>query len=250
MNIPLTDTTGLIIIFSGLLLGAMLKGATGAGLPIIAVPVIAAFYDIRFAVVLLVIPNLITNVWQIVKYREHNTVPSLMRRFAIYGAIGAACGTVLLAQLPLQVLDIFIALIVLLYVALRLGRPNFQLPVLLATKLAVLAGASGGLLQGAIGLSAPVAITFLNAIKLPRPTFIFTVSVFFAAMCLIQIPVQIMFGLMTWQMALLGLLALLPIFLGLPIGERIGKRMSPAVFDKTLLIVLSLLAIKMLIDAV
>ena len=36
----------------GLFLGAVLKGATGAGLPIVAIPTIAGFYDVRVAVVL------------------------------------------------------------------------------------------------------------------------------------------------------------------------------------------------------
>ena len=43
-------------------LGGTLKGATGAGAPIITIPVIAAFYDVRIAVIIMVIPNLLTNI--------------------------------------------------------------------------------------------------------------------------------------------------------------------------------------------
>ena len=38
------------------------KGATGAGAPIITIPVIVAFYDVRIAVIIMVIPNLLTNI--------------------------------------------------------------------------------------------------------------------------------------------------------------------------------------------
>ena len=37
----------IIIVFSFVLAG-ILKGATGAGAPIITIPVISAFYDVRF----------------------------------------------------------------------------------------------------------------------------------------------------------------------------------------------------------
>ena len=48
----------------------ILKGATGAGVPIITVPVISAFYDVRIAVVIMVIPNVLTNVHQLYIYRK------------------------------------------------------------------------------------------------------------------------------------------------------------------------------------
>ena len=41
-----------------------------------------------------------------------------------------------------------------------------------ARRFGPLVGFVGGTLQGAAGISAPVSITFLNAIKLPRLTFI------------------------------------------------------------------------------
>ena len=236
--------------FLGLFLGAVLKGATGAGLPIIAIPTIAAIYDIRVAVVLLVIPNFITNVWQIRKYRAHNPGQGFAGKFAISGVVGAGIGTLLLATLPLMLLNIIIAFVVFAYVFLRLINPTFQLTMKLMQKWVLVAGSCAGVLQGAVGLSSPITITFLHAGRLPRPTFIFIVSLFFASMSVIQLPIQSVLGLMTFELAILSVLALIPIFTGLPIGEQIGKKLSTQVFDRTILILLSVLATKMLIDAV
>lgn len=249
-SFSLSDPGSLAIMFIGLFLGAVLKGATGAGLPVIAIPTIAAFYDVRVAVVLLVIPNFVTNVWQIRKYREYNLKNSFARNFVIAGIVGAGIGTLLLAYLPLVLLNFTIAFVVFSYIALRLFRPEFHLNIAVMQKWELIAGGSAGILQGAVGLSAPITISFLHAGHLPRFTFIYIASLFFAGMCLIQLPLQSALGLMTWDMVILSLLALIPIFAGLPVGERIGRTLSATVFDRTILILLTVLAIKMLIEAI
>ena len=117
------------MMFTGLLLGAVLKGATGAGLPVIAIPVIAAVYDVRIAVVLLVIPNFITNVWQLRKFRHHDSDRKFARNFALAGMLGAGIGTLLLIYLPLYFLNIVIAAVVIFYVLLKVFQPDFYLPL-------------------------------------------------------------------------------------------------------------------------
>ncbi len=68
-------------------------------------------------------------------------------------------------------------------------------------------------------------------------------------MCLIQLPLQSALGLMTLEIAILGVLAMIPIAMGLPVGELIGRQLSNTVFDRTILVLLALLAVKMLFDA-
>lgn len=247
-TLSLSEPASLVIVFFGLLFGAILKGATGAGLPIIAIPTIAAFYDIRVAVALLVIPNFVTNAWQIGKYRAHNSKQGFAVKFAISGIAGAGIGTLLLAYLPLAMLNFIIAIVVFTYIGLRLFNPEFQLSMAIMQKWVLFAGSCAGVLQGAVGLSSPITITFLHAARLPRPTFIYIVSLFFAGMSVIQLPLQSVLGLMTLELAILSVLALVPIFIGLPIGDRIGKSLSTHVFDRLILILLTVLAIKMLAD--
>lgn len=235
--------------FAGLFLGAILKGAAGAGLPIIAIPTIAAIYDVRVAVVLLVIPNFITNIYQISKHKEHNLKNNFARKFAIAGFIGAGLGTLLLAYLPLQILNVLIAIVVFLYIVLRLLRPEFSLAIELMQKWALTAGTCAGVLQGAIGLSSPITITFLHSGRFGRRTFIYIASLFFASMSLVQFPLQAALGLLTWELALLSMLTLIPIVIGLPIGEWVGRRLDTVVFDRIILIMLSALGIKMLFDS-
>ena len=58
------DIQTLIIVGLAFAMGGILKGATGVGAPLIAVPVMTSFVDIRFAVAVFVVPNLVTNLIQ------------------------------------------------------------------------------------------------------------------------------------------------------------------------------------------
>lgn len=245
-NISFTDSWGLAAIAVAMILGGILKGATGAGIPIIAVPVIAAVYDIKVAVAVMVVPNLMSNLWQIYKFRDNPIDKNFAFQLVIAAAIGAAVGTVALAQMPAKFLNLTMAAIVIAYILLRLIKPDVQLSMHRAKKIVAPTALLGGVLQGAVGVSAPIGVTFLNAMKLPRQTFIFTVSIFFAAMAATQIPAQLYYGLLNWDIALLGLLAFIPLFVALPIGDWIGRRISAKIFDIVILTFLGMLALRLI----
>lgn len=243
---PALEPSAFLAIFAALALGGLMKGATGMGTPVVAVPVMAAFVDIKLAVVVMVIPNLVTNLWQIGQYGSHRLGRGFATRFALGGAVGAFLGTLLLVALPVRALALILAGAVLLYVALRLWRPDFRLEFAPARKAAFPASTAAGVLQGAAGISAPVAVSFLNAMRLERPAFIATISMFFAAMSVAQIPTLVWFGLLTAETSLLGALALVPIFAAMPVGAWLARRMSTRQFDRVTLALLALLALRLL----
>lgn len=241
-----TDPWALGAIFAALFLGGVLKGATGAGAPVIAVPVMAAVFDIRLAVILMATPNILTNFWQIWQYRGQGVGRSFTMALALSGAAGAAAGTVILAELPLEALQVITAALVVAYIVLRLIRSDFYLPRVLAGRIAVPVGFAAGILQGAAGLSAPISISFLNAMRLPRETFIATVAVFFAAMSSVQLVMLTGYQLMTWHLLGLGVLAVVPLMAGMPIGKAAAASIGPKGFDRIILLFLSLLALRLI----
>jgi uncharacterized membrane protein YfcA len=239
------DPSSYVAIFAALALGGVLKGATGAGVPVIAVPVIAAFVDVRFAVMVMVIVNLLTNTRQIWTYRDTRLPEGFALRFGLAGAVGALIGTGLLVWLPEEVLSALLAAIVFAYIGLRLARPDFRLSMQVARRFVMPVGAIGGVFQGAAGISAPVSVSFLNAIRLERPVFIFTVSVFFVSMGIVQLPALLLSGLMTLPILGLSFLAIIPVIAFMPLGNWLGQRASPQVFDRVILVFLSVLAVRL-----
>jgi len=81
--------------------------------------------------------------------------------------------------------------------------------------------------------------------RLDRLVFIATISLFFAATSLVQIPTLIWFGLMTPQVLGLGAVALVPIFAAMPVGAWLARHMSAKRFDQAILLLLVVLALRL-----
>lgn len=239
----------ILVVAACLAAGGVLKGATGAGAPILAVPALAAFFDVRFAVVVMLIPNIATNTWQALRFREHLPDRGFMLPLLAGGVLGVTLGTFALKAFSSDTLSLAVAFAVLLYIAIRLARPHWQLQMGLARWLALPAGIAAGALQGAAGLSAPVSITFLNALKLRRETFVAAISAFFATFTAVQIVAVAANGLLGPVDLLYSAFALLPVSLAMPAGAALAKRASPATLDRVILAILGVIAGKLLFEA-
>lgn len=239
----------LVLATCGIALGGFLKGATGAGAPVVGVPILAIIFGVPKAVAIFAVINLMSNIWQSWSYRRAITRPRFVWAFALSGALGAICGSVLLASLSTDLLMGGLACVVFFYIALRLARPNWQLDRTLGERIGPLIGLIGGVMQGAGGISAPVSVTFLNALRLERSEFIATISVFFVMMSAFQIPTLIGLGVLTWDRAGLALLAAIPLFGAMPVGEAMAKRVSKETFDKLILLLLTVVAIRLMYAA-
>ena len=240
------DTITIIAILIAFALGGILKGATGAGAPIVTIPVIAAFYDVRVAVIIMVIPNLLTNIGQIYQFRK-TILPSFFTvSFAIGGGIGAFVGTILLANLSIKILTLSVAFIVIIYIFLKLIVPSWKLIYKKATKLVFILGAAGGVLQGSAGLSAPISITFLNAMKLERNQFIPTISVYFGVMSIFQMPTLYYYDFLNFEIIIASLVSTIVLLSFMPIGSWIAKSVSKEKFDKITLILLAFIAVRII----
>lgn len=241
---PLSVTLAIL----GIIIGGVVKGATGAGAPIVAVPMLALAFDVPTAVTIFTIPNLVSNIWQAWKYRSDHLEGRFTPTLVIACFIGAGLGTVMLVSLPAQALTTGVAIGCLAYIAFRLARPDWSLPRQSANRVVAPVGVAAGVLQGAIGVSAPISVTFLSAMKLDRPVFIATISVVFVAMSLAQIPLMMGVGLMTPTRFLMGCGALALILATMPLGEALARRWSRELFNKVILIMLAAIALRLLAE--
>lgn len=244
------DPVALTLAILGIILGGLVKGAIGAGAPVVAVPMLALAFDVPTAVTIFAIPNLFSNIWQAWTYRDHHLPRSFTWPFVAAAVIGAGIGTVMLVSLPPQALMVGVACVCIAFIGFRLAKPGWVLPLATASRIVWPVGAAAGVLQGAIGVSAPISVTFLSAMKLERPVFIATISAIFLAMSLIQLPMMAGFGLLTPTRIAMGLGALAILMLTMPIGSALARRWSPQVFNIIILIMLAVIAVRLLFDAI
>lgn len=243
------DLQSAIVMALALALGAIVKGATGMGLPLIALPVLATVFGLQHAIGLMTIPLIATNAWQVWRFRQEAQSPRLgfLPPFLVGGAIGVALGTWALTTLPERALVLTLGIILLAYVALRLATPHFALGLDAARRFGPLAGAGGGILQGATGISAPIGVTFIHAMAMERPAHLFAVSAMFLTFSVVQLPALWAAGVMRPEWLLQGLLALVPILLFMPIGQWASSKLSRQAFDRMILVFLGVIGLKMVL---
>lgn len=232
----------LAAVAAALAMGGVLKGVTGAGAPILAVPVMAALVDLRLAVMVMLVPNLLTNIRQAHQFRDARPERAFLLPYLGAGAAGVLAGTAALAGLGARTLEVMVGLTALAYVAFRLAQPAWRLDWPMVRRLALPAGAAAGLLQGATGLSAPATLGFLNAAHLPRRAFVATVALLFCLFSAVHAVALAWLGLFTPAIAALSALALLPMLAGMELGNRLAARIDARRFDRLILALLAVVA--------
>ncbi|SDM45669.1 hypothetical protein SAMN05192555_11387 [Franzmannia pantelleriensis] len=232
-----------------LVLAGFVKGAIGSGVPLIVVPIFTVLYDIQTAIVVLLVPNLLSNMLQVWRYRRHLLPLRFLAGFAASGGVGVLLGTWALVSINEKLLSITVAVTMLAYLGVRVLRRDAELGRALANRLVIPAGLCGGVLQGAVGMSAPVSVAFLNFMRLERRVFIGSISTFFAAITVVQLPALLSVGLVTWPLAMASVAAFLVIWLAMPLGGRLGNYLDRDVFDKVIMALLFIIAMRILLDA-
>ena len=230
-------------------IAGIIKGAIGSGVPVVVVPVLTMLYDVKLAIAVLVAPNLFSNALQVWQYRQHLLPLRFLLSFAVAGGAGIVLGTWGLVVLSPTLLSLGVAAAILLSLIIKLAKRTATLPFTVAKRIVLPVGLLAGVLQGAAGMSAPASVTFLNAMRLERPVFIGSISVFFVAITLVQIPALLSAGILTWERSLYSLAALLVILAAMPLGARLGKRLPHRWFDRLIMCLLASIALKIILDA-
>ena len=161
--------------------------------------------------------------------------------------IGSGIGVLILLKVDPEMLSKILGLVVIGYCAIRRWQP-LKLSHRTTRVLAAPTGFLAGLAGGTTGVSAPVVMMYMSAIDLARESFIFGISVYFIAMGSGQFVWLSLAGLMTWKLAFASAFTLIPLALGMGLGQRIGEYVSHSQFEKIIQLILLILGLKLLLN--
>lgn len=229
--------------------GAVVKGATGMGLPLVALPVLTTAFGLQHAVGIMAITQVLTNSMQIWQFRaaRHDERMRFLPWFLAAGGVGVILGTWLLSTLPERALVVTLGVLLLCYFVLKVSKPHLSVGPKLALRGGPFAGFGSGILQGATGISAPIGVTFIHAMGLDRAAHVYAVSAMFLTLGLVQFPALVISGIMQPQWILEALLAMVPILVFMPVGQALAGKLSRRAFDLMILIFLGLMGLKMVL---
>ena len=240
MSLPDIPTLTLVVILVAFIIGGMVKGALGGGLPAVGLPILVLQLEPAQAVVLFVAPVILSNIWQIKQAGQ--SLPAVKRfwPFLVTLVIGVWIGAGALTSLDPKTIALALGCLVIATTLAQVfirevrvlkGRSGFINPI---------AGAAIGLCGGATGVFTPV-IVYFAALRLPKDLFVAQMAI--AAMTG-SIPLYLRLVAedhLSWTQLGASFLALIPTGVGLVIGFWIRDRISEETFRRAVLIGLVLL---------
>jgi uncharacterized membrane protein YfcA len=219
---------------------SVLRGFTGFGFALAAVPLLGLFMSPTEAVPVAVGLQLAGSLLDFPRASKACDWPSL--RWLMIGAlIGSPLGTLILSSIPAPVSRLVISSITLLAV-LVLGR-GFALPAMPSGPATSATGFMAGFFNGLAAMPGPPVVAYYMSVPLPRITTRASLMVFFMMTSITATVVFVATGLLNMHTVTLSVLALPVMWLGTRIGEMAFTRGTDAVHRRVSIVSLGVIAL-------
>ena len=230
-----------ILSIAGILLAAFIKGTIGFGFPAVSTPLLALFMDVKQAVAILILPNMVMDAVQ--AFRHRGFVATFRRHAILYacGIGGTFLGTKLLALVSSQLALLILGAFVLTFVGMNASAVSLSVPLEWEWFLSPPVGFVVGVVGGITNVQGPLLVLYFYALGLPKLEFVRSIAISFFIYKVAQLAALLQFGLMTWPLFGLSVLAsglsLGSFWLGLKVQDRVPQ----ATFNRVVLGFLTLL---------
>lgn len=221
-----------ILIGTTFLLAGLVKGIIGMGLPTVAMGLLALVMPPAEAAAILLVPSLVTNVWQLLAGRRFVALARRLWPMMAAVFLGTVAGTGVLAGNVAGLAKIGLGVALIVYAIVGLAGIRLSVAVRHEGWLGPLVGGTTGLVTGATGVFVIPAVPYLQAIGLERDDLVqglglsFTVSTIALAVGLLRVD--------AWQIGSVwtSLLALAPALIGMQAGQWLRQRIAANTFRR------------------
>lgn len=224
------DSGLILFIAATFLLAGFVKGVIGLGLPTIAVGILGVVMAPAQAAALLVVPNLVTNGWQLA------TGPGLrgciVRLWPMLAGIcgGTWLGAGLIERQKDGSATLWLGIALVLYALVGLKAAKLRVPAGLEGWLGPLVGVATGIATAATGVFVLPAVPYLQALGLDKDELVQALGLSFLVSTLALAVGLLQAGALDPRVALQSVLALLPALAGMAAGTAIRARISAKAF--------------------
>ncbi len=241
--------TDLVLVVVASLAGSFVKSVTGMGYPLVAIPFLSHFIGVETAVVVVALPNVAANAVLNVHVREARHETRDLTSLAIGTVVGAAVGTALLVSIPEWPLLLVLAATIVVFVVHYLRRPELRLQPATTRRWAPLAGATTGLMQGAVGIPGPIVAMWFHGYRLGKDAYVFSVTLLFLLAGVAQILVLAAGDELDRDRLRAAALALVATMVVIPFGTSLRARLEGRTFEHIVLVLLMVSAVSLLVRA-
>jgi uncharacterized protein len=216
-------------------ISSVVRGFTGFGLALVAVPLIQFFMPVTDTAVFIAMINVIFSLLYFRKSKEIVKNQPL-GAMALWTGIGVAAGTVILKFVnPAYIQLIWGVLIIFIVISLVRG---LNLNIRSERTALTLSGIFGGILAGATGITGPPVAIILSSMKTPKEKFNAIISIFILFAVTYALIFYLITGLIRKEIILLALCSVPAMLAGIYTGDRLVSHISQRTFTTVVYIVL------------
>lgn len=230
-----------------LLCGGLIKGTLGVGTPLLTVPMMALVLPAQSAITLMAMPVVAANLWQAAKAPD---VRSVLGRFwpaAVALLFGTLIGTHILSILDEALLLFLVGLCVIAFTLLQLSSLKLQITARWVMPTGLLFGTASGIIGGISSMFGPMLIVYMMSLKdLGKDEFVSAIS--FLYVCAV-VPWAISLftvGLLRGPLLWGSLAAVIPVSIGMVLGQQLRRKISEDRFQHLMLLILLISGASML----
>jgi hypothetical protein len=237
----------LVAIIATFFIAGIVKGATGMGLPTLSMAVLGALFSPLTAASLLIVPSLVTNVWQLLAGRSfillmHRLWPMMLAIIA-----GTVSGTSRLASGDTRVTTVALGIALAVYSVYTLSARQFCVPQRFERWLSPVIGVTTGVITGGTGVFVIPAVPYLQALGLGRDDLVQALGLSFTVSTIALTAGFGARGAFQLDTLVLSAFAVIPALAGMWAGQVVRNRINPATFRRGFLVCLLLLGVEMIL---
>ena len=222
----------LIVITLVFLLAGYVKGVIGMGLPTIAMATLGLLLAPVQAAALLVIPSMVTNVWQFAAGQAKWATFLRLWPMLLFVCLGTWWSIGLLTASTSAWPGLWLGSVLALYALVALFLPKLSMSLHHEKWLAPIVGLLTGILTGATGVFVIPAVPFLSAMNLSKDELIQALGLSFTVSTLALALSLGFHATYSKEDLLLSVLAVLPAMLGMWFGQKTRDKIDPMTFRK------------------
>jgi len=209
-------------------LASLVKGITGFGFALIALPPLLIWYSPQEIIPVLILCNLLASLVIVLQKKDRKLVNQHFQSLIIYGALFTFVGVLTLKFLPE---DILISIMSIFFIVLSVcSLLGIRYTMKLSDWSYRLAGMFLGFLTGSISISGPPLALFLHSAKVDNQEFREIFSWFSLVTAFIALAGYGLLGLLSVTTFKMTFMFLPILYLGSFIGKRLNSCFSPLLF--------------------
>ena len=244
---PVLTTDAILVLTAIFLLGGVVKGTVGFGLPTIGIGLGAMVVDIPTAMLLIAVPTVVTNLWQIVVNGDPWAIGRRLWVFLLSSVSLIPVGIAVLIYVPNLPYEQLLGLVIVLYSVWTLVGKDLVLSEPNSKRYAIGSGAVNALITGLTGCFSVPGVMYLRALGLSKTDLLCAMGLLYLLSAIGMSGSLWALGHATRSVSLWSLAACVPVIVGVALGTFIQRRLSEGLFRKIFLLAFTLIGVALMV---